>query len=263
LERLPYGMCLWAAGNAPHDLAQDIIGQVQSNVTRGARPGRGARIVTDAWLRVVGVGDGSAFAAGDCAEPETGALPQTAMTASQQGEYIARVLNAAPALSAAPAAPAAPVAPAALFGRAVGGRLAAAAAGGDGVARAVVERGARVESPFQLVYLGILAYVGGNRAVAQVRLGLQDVEGQGEAAGVDWGGWAAWILWRSVYIVKQISLRNRVRARGAPALHSTPRMLGAQGPRRGFEGRGLAADGGVGTGVTTEALHSTAPLFTT
>ena len=101
VESMPYGLCLWAAGNAPHDLAQEIIRQLKPAAAGGARTG--ARIMTDAWMRVVGVEDGSVFAAGDCAEPETGALPQTAMTASQQGEYIARLLNAAPAPSAAPA----------------------------------------------------------------------------------------------------------------------------------------------------------------
>jgi NADH dehydrogenase len=80
------------------------------------------------------------------------------------------------------------------------------------VAKAVLARGEEVAAPFQLVYLGILAYLGGQQALAQIRVSLQDVDGPGaEGCGVDQGGLVGWIMWRGVYVVKQIALRNRVR----------------------------------------------------
>ena len=210
---MPHGLCLWAAGNAPHPLAQDIIGRLQPPAA-GARPR--SRIETDAWLRVVGVPDGSAFAAGDCAEHETGPLPQTAMVASQQGDYLARLLNTAvPGPGPAPPAPTQRLSPGRAHGPSVARVLEAAASGGDEVAKAVLARGGEVAAPFQLVYLGILAYLGGQQALAQIRVSLQDVDGPGgEGGGVDQGGLVGWIMWRGVYVVKQIALRNRVRPRG-------------------------------------------------
>ena len=49
---------------------------------------------------------------------------------------------------------------------------------------------------------GALAYVGGGEALSQVQVG--------DARVGAWAGSAAFILWRSVYIVKQVATRNRV-----------------------------------------------------
>jgi NADH dehydrogenase FAD-containing subunit len=46
--------------------------------------------------------------------------------------------------------------------------------------------------------LGMLAYVGGSRALAD----LESCKGS---------GWTAWLFWRSVYVTKIVSLRNKVR----------------------------------------------------
>lgn len=58
-------------------------------------------------------------------------------------------------------------------------------------------RGA-VTRPFHFTDLGMLAYIGENRAVADL-------------PGVSWRGFFAWLLWRSVYITKLVGLRNKAR----------------------------------------------------
>jgi NADH:ubiquinone reductase (non-electrogenic) len=52
--------------------------------------------------------------------------------------------------------------------------------------------------PFRYRNLGMLAYVGGSRALAD----LENYKGS---------GWTAWLFWRSVYVTKIVSLRNKVR----------------------------------------------------
>ncbi len=51
--------------------------------------------------------------------------------------------------------------------------------------------------PFRYKHLGMLAYVGDNKALAD----LEGVKGR---------GWATWLFWRSAYISKIVSLKNKV-----------------------------------------------------
>ena len=55
-------------------------------------------------------------------------------------------------------------------------------------------------SEFDFLSLGIMAYIGDNKAVVNVA----DVRGLNR-----WGNFA-FVLWRSVYITKQVSIRNRI-----------------------------------------------------
>lgn len=57
--------------------------------------------------------------------------------------------------------------------------------------------------PFEFFSLGIMAYVGDGQALTQFEAGSPDV-------GFKLYGQFAFILWRSVYITKQVSFRNRV-----------------------------------------------------
>jgi len=80
-------------------------------------------------------------------------------------------------------------------------------------------RGALQAEPFKFLNFGLLAYIGGSEAVAQVRLLLPSakevylpmyVQVQlGEADFIKAAGGNAFILWRSVYLVKQVSTRTR------------------------------------------------------
>lgn len=58
-------------------------------------------------------------------------------------------------------------------------------------------------TPFEFLSLGILAYVGSDKGVSDV-----SVPGLGETVKVS--GYLSFLLWRSVYITKQVSTRNRV-----------------------------------------------------
>lgn len=57
-------------------------------------------------------------------------------------------------------------------------------------------RGKPVE-PFRYRHLGMLAYIGGNRALAD----LEAFKGR---------GWATWLFWRSAYLSKIVSLKNKL-----------------------------------------------------
>jgi NADH:ubiquinone reductase (non-electrogenic) len=50
--------------------------------------------------------------------------------------------------------------------------------------------------PFKYKHLGMLAYVGDNKALAD----LDEIKGR---------GWTTWLFWRSAYLTKIVSLRNK------------------------------------------------------
>ena len=50
--------------------------------------------------------------------------------------------------------------------------------------------------------LGLLAYIGGGQALSQVQLG--------KVLLASYSGSTAFVLWRSVYLVKQVATRNRI-----------------------------------------------------
>ncbi|GAX78639.1 hypothetical protein CEUSTIGMA_g6077.t1 [Chlamydomonas eustigma] len=58
--------------------------------------------------------------------------------------------------------------------------------------------------PFDFLSLGIMAYVGDNKALTQLEAGSNG------PVNINLYGSFAFLLWRSVYITKQVSLRNRV-----------------------------------------------------
>ncbi|KAL1495335.1 hypothetical protein AB1Y20_017189 [Prymnesium parvum] len=171
---LPCGAIIWAAGTGPHALTQRLL----SSLPPPADPF--GRLAVDAWLRVVGAPPGTLFALGDAAA--CGGLPQTAQVAAQQGAYLARMLNRGYDLARTPPAH--------------------VAAGGGDVGAYLRLRGA-VEAPrFEFINLGILAYVGGGEALSQVQLGERRLLTEAGSTG--------FLLWRSVYVVKQVSPRTRL-----------------------------------------------------
>ncbi len=56
----------------------------------------------------------------------------------------------------------------------------------------------RTPAPFSYRHLGMLAYVGGDRALAD----LQSYKG---------GGWTTWVFWRSAYLTRLVSLKNKAK----------------------------------------------------
>jgi NADH dehydrogenase FAD-containing subunit len=112
--KIQYGMSLWAAGIGQLPITKNIIESLTSTTTttstagtteNGASMGGGGeqskaqdefargRVGVDPWLRVLG-GHGHIFSLGDCScVSHTPSLPATAQVASQQGEYLGKLLS--------------------------------------------------------------------------------------------------------------------------------------------------------------------------
>ncbi len=140
LSRIPYGILVWAAGNASVPFIRDIP----------LEKDRQGRLIVDSFFRVRN--SDHVFAIGDCSVVEGTPLPATAQVAQQQGKYLAQCLNA----------------------RVRGGKI----------------------KPFAYKHLGMLAYIGNNRALAD----LETFKGR---------GWTTWVFWRSTYLSRIVSLRNK------------------------------------------------------
>jgi NADH dehydrogenase FAD-containing subunit len=121
------------------------------------------RLRVDACLRLPGRED--VYALGDCAVGDP-PLPATAQVAQQQGKYLARELD-----------------------RRLRERRRS---------RAGAPRPAGLDRPFRFHSLGMLAYIGGRQALADLPW-------------VKWGGRGAWFFWRSVYLTKLVSFANKVK----------------------------------------------------
>eukprot|EP00978_Attheya_sp_CCMP212_P011875 scaffold29516_cov52-Attheya_sp.AAC.2 len=193
-KEIPYGVAVWAAGNGPLPITLQLIeslgskgGQADAqNMARG-------RIAIDPWLRVLG-GDGKIIALGDCSCIVEGQLPATAQVAGQQGEFLARLMSKNYNLdSGMEEGIFLPPTRDESQKRTLAESISSFAIQSDEYA-----------APFQFLNLGILAYTGDGSALAQLQVTPSDggrVKGKGK---LGFG------LWRSVYLSKQISPRNRL-----------------------------------------------------
>ncbi|XP_062207321.1 internal alternative NAD(P)H-ubiquinone oxidoreductase A1, mitochondrial-like [Phragmites australis] len=132
----------------------------------------GGRIGVDEWLRVPSVRD--VYAIGDCSGflESTGkeVLPALAQVAERQGKYLARLLNHV-----------------------------MKAGGGHANSETEVDLG----SPFVYKHLGSMATVGRYKA-------LVDLRQSKESKGISLAGFVSWFIWRSAYLTRVISWRNRL-----------------------------------------------------
>ena len=193
-SNIDYGLAVWAAGNGPLPLTLQIVeklGEAQSAEQSIAR----GRIVTDAWMRAKG-SDGSILAFGDCScttKGPDGPLPATGQVAAQQGEFLAKMMNQKYDLSPGYSATGQELPPKRNpeHEATVSEQIAKLSTKTDEYAK-----------PFQFLNLGILAYTGGGSALAQVGTGPKGapIKGTGKIGNA---------LWKSVYVSKQVSWRNR------------------------------------------------------
>ncbi|KAJ4979396.1 hypothetical protein NE237_010176 [Protea cynaroides] len=132
----------------------------------------GGRIGVDEWLRVPSVQD--VFAIGDCCGflESTGkpVLPALAQVAERQGKYLGSLLNK--------------------VGKAGGGH-------------ANTARELELGAPFVYKHLGSMATVGSYKA-------LVDLRESKETKGLALTGFVSWFIWRSAYLTRVISWRNRI-----------------------------------------------------
>ncbi|KAF9675484.1 hypothetical protein SADUNF_Sadunf09G0037000 [Salix dunnii] len=131
----------------------------------------GGRIGIDEWLRVPSAPD--VFAIGDCSGflESTGkpVLPALAQVAERQGKYLANLLNKI---------------------------------GKDGGGRSNSGKEVELGGPFVYRHLGSMATIGRYKA-------LVDLRQSKEAKGLALKGFASWFIWRSAYLTRVISWRNR------------------------------------------------------
>jgi NADH dehydrogenase FAD-containing subunit len=191
---IPYGLAVWAAGNGPLPVTLSLIDALGEGTQSEAQSVARGRVAIDPWLRVLG-GDGDILAFGDCSCIVSGQLPATAQVASQQGEYLAKLFsknyNLNPGTEKNSGALLPPEADP-KRSKDLSEQIASfACQSGDFAA------------PFQFLNLGILAYTGGGSALAQLQLTPT------EQARVKGTGKVGFGLWRSVYLSKQVSWRNR------------------------------------------------------
>ncbi|CAH2038691.1 unnamed protein product [Thlaspi arvense] len=131
----------------------------------------GGRIGIDEWMRIPSAQD--VFAIGDCSGylESTGksTLPALAQVAEREGKYLANLLN--------------------MMGKAGGGRACSAA-------------GIELGEPFVYKHLGSMATIGRYKA-------LVDLRESKEGKGISMAGFASWFIWRSAYLTRVVSWRNR------------------------------------------------------
>ncbi|KVH96961.1 Pyridine nucleotide-disulfide oxidoreductase, FAD/NAD(P)-binding domain-containing protein [Cynara cardunculus var. scolymus] len=132
----------------------------------------GGRIGVDEWLRVPSVED--VFALGDCAGflENTGrqVLPALAQVAEREGKYLVELFN---------------------------NKIGKQNAGKAGSANDLV-----LGDPFVYKHLGSMASVGRYKA-------LVDLSQSKDAKGVSMAGFVSWLIWRSAYLTRVLSWRNR------------------------------------------------------
>jgi NADH:ubiquinone reductase (non-electrogenic) len=184
-QRIPYGCLVWATGNAIRPVIRDLMNKIPEQ--KSARRG----LAVNEYLVVDGTE--GIWAVGDCAQSK---YAPTAQVASQQGAYLARLFNT-------------------MERRVVVEseieelkELEATSAPEDkgALQKALAKKDRELKkfgkiSSFEYTHQGSLAYIGMDRAVADISL---------------WGGNVAsaggltFLFWRSAYLSMVFSTRNRV-----------------------------------------------------
>ncbi|KAJ6475809.1 pyridine nucleotide-disulfide oxidoreductase-domain-containing protein [Mycena vitilis] len=182
---MPCGMVVWAGGNKGRKITQDLMAQLATEQTNK----RG--ITIDGYMEMTG-SNGTIFAVGDCT---SSSHAPTAQVASQQGAYLARAFaqrvkrdNLESQLAE--------------LERTVSMSLHAdetkrVSDEAENIRRQLSKFKIR---PFQYSHQGTLAYIGSDKAIAD----LPFLNGSFAS-----GGFLTYYFWRSAYLSTLFSLRNR------------------------------------------------------
>ncbi|PHH75628.1 hypothetical protein CDD80_2211 [Ophiocordyceps camponoti-rufipedis] len=181
---IPYGLLVWATGNAVRPIVKDLMGRItaQADSRRG--------LAVNEYLVVQGTRD--IWAVGDCAV--AGYAP-TAQVASQEGNFLGRLFNNMAKTEAHESRI-----------RELSSRM-NLEAGNSAQAAEEIEalekqlRKMKDIKPFRYSHQGSLAYIGSEKAVADVSWW------NGNLAT---GGNLTYLFWRSAYLSMCFSTRNRV-----------------------------------------------------
>ncbi|ODV87916.1 hypothetical protein CANARDRAFT_26093 [[Candida] arabinofermentans NRRL YB-2248] len=170
---IPYGMLVWATGNAPRDFTKLMFKKIAEQNT--ARRG----LLVDENLKVNGTEN--VFAIGDCAF--TG-HPPTGQVAHQEGDYVSEYLKQKAALDDL-------------------NHELSKASNSDESSKVQT----RIDSlksqikPFNYAHMGALSYVGAEKAVADLVWG--------KFSSTSTGGTFTYLIWRASYIAMCISARQK------------------------------------------------------
>ncbi|PGH06754.1 NADH dehydrogenase [Blastomyces parvus] len=186
IETIPYGLLVWATGNAVRPVVRDLMSQIPAQKT--SRRG----LAVNEYLVVNGTEN--IWAVGDCAV--TNYAP-TAQVASQEGAFLARLFNSMAKTAA-------------IEDELKGLSKAQAEAPSEEARNKALDeirnlqrtlRRTKQIGPFQYSHQGSLAYIGKERAVADVSWLSGNIAS---------GGTLTYLFWRSVYLSMCFSTRNRV-----------------------------------------------------
>ena len=223
-KTIPMGLTVWCAGTAPVPFVEQLLQQLPKEARN-----RDGRIKVDRWMRPMMTTNekmdnnkdddttttkndnvlGSVLVVGDAAAVcdeqggEDQLLPATAQVAGQQGAFVARLLDRNYNLTMTPPQ---------LNHDHDQNVSSILLAHDDDESFNVFDdpalniwlhfRGLDVAPGFGFLNLGMLAYLGGGEALSQIQVGNIPI--------LSWAGSVAFVLWRSVYLVKQVATRNRV-----------------------------------------------------
>ncbi|GLI73941.1 NADH:ubiquinone oxidoreductase [Penicillium ochrochloron] len=186
LETIPYGLLVWATGNAVRPVVRDLMSQLpaQANSRRG--------LAVNEYLVVNGTEN--IWAVGDCAI--TNYAP-TAQVAGQEGAFLARLFNTMAKTDAIEKE---------LQTLSNEQSLAKTDEDRNRVFDEIRERQKQLRrtkqiGPFQYSHQGSLAYIGKERAVADISWLSGNIAS---------GGTLTYLFWRSAYLSMCFSSRNRV-----------------------------------------------------
>ncbi|EME86178.1 uncharacterized protein MYCFIDRAFT_88293 [Pseudocercospora fijiensis CIRAD86] len=186
LEKIPYGLLVWATGNAVRPLVKDLINQIPAQ--KDSRRG----LAVNEYLVVKGTDN--VWAVGDCAVAN---YAPTAQVASQEGAFLARLFNQMAKTEE------------------IEGKLSALSEEQGkapnqeardkifGEIKDLQKRLRRVKQmgPFEYSHQGSLAYIGSEKAVADISWLTGNLAS---------GGQLTYLFWRSAYLSMCFSTRNRV-----------------------------------------------------
>lgn len=176
IERIPYGLLVWATGNAVRPVVRDLMNQIpaQKNSRRG--------LAVNEYLVVNGTEN--IWAVGDCAV--TNYAP-TAQVASQEGAFLARLFNTMAKTEAIEKE---------LKELSVAQAEAKSEEERNKIFEQIRERQRQLRrtkqiGPFQYSHQGSLAYIGKERAVADITWLSGNIAS---------GGTLTYLFWRSAYL---------------------------------------------------------------
>ncbi|KAK9471848.1 uncharacterized protein V1510DRAFT_419172 [Dipodascopsis tothii] len=183
---MPYGLLVWATGNMPRDVIKDLLQKIPAQ--KGSRRG----LLVNDYLVVEGTE--GIWALGDCAATK---YAPTAQVATQEGQYLARLFNTM-AKTQALEDEVVKLEQLALETAEVAEKKAIT---NEIENKAKLLRRSKRLMPFEYTHQGSLAYIGSDRAIADLAFG----EGTYSS-----GGSLTYLFWRSAYVSMVFSTRNKL-----------------------------------------------------